>query len=381
MNAPKTVDFDLHGLLTVRLRGQDADIACVSRQLGRTPLPSEDSAPEPQLRLRFVDRIELPENELRFLGDGDAAFTESAFVVCKGQKKSRVRVAVPMQDAGGSCELLCERGLASVPLLIPLINLTLLENNVLALHASGFEHQGHGIVATGWSKGGKTAALMAFAKHGATYVGDAWVYLTPDSERFFGIPEPIPVRPWHWRADAKLRARIAPHRRTQVRGLELLAGGLRALTSDGTRHGSSLARGLNRATPIVRRQLGVKVAPHVLFGAERCAPSAVHERTLFMVPHAASEVAVREVRPVDVAERMMPALQEEMAELMRTYHQFRFAFPQERNPRIERSSERQRALLLQVLADKPVYEVRHPRQVHADRLYGALQAAWKGIEW
>ena len=64
-----------------------------------------------------------------------------------------------------------------------ILNFTLLSKDCVPLHASAFTHQGKGILLTGWSKGGKTEALLAFAQHGARYVGDEWIILSGDGER------------------------------------------------------------------------------------------------------------------------------------------------------------------------------------------------------
>ena len=83
------------------------------------------------------------------------------------------------------------RGLPAIPLLVPIVNLTALANGALPLHASAFVHRGTGVVATGWSKGGKTEALLAFSANGARYVGDEWVYVAADGSRVSGIPSPF----------------------------------------------------------------------------------------------------------------------------------------------------------------------------------------------
>ncbi|MGH9034322.1 MAG: hypothetical protein ACRD0O_01040, partial [Acidimicrobiia bacterium] len=189
-----TVDFDLHGLARVRLLDAEAaDVSAVRRQLG--PIEA-DVAGEADITVRFVDRLPTRGRTV-LLGAREAAFTDDAFLVLRSKHKARARVSVPMADVGRpGCELVCERGLPAVPLLIPIVNLTVLGKGALPLHAGAFLHRGTGVVCTGWSKGGKTETLLAFTRRGATYVGDEWVYLDGDGSAMHGIPEPL--RLWDW---------------------------------------------------------------------------------------------------------------------------------------------------------------------------------------
>jgi len=188
-------DFDLHGLALVRLAGAaPRDVAAVARQLG--PIEAEATAArEPDVVVRFVDRLET-RGPVRLLGVDDAGFTDDAYLVLRGKHKAAVRVQIPLDRLGDRCEVVCERGLAAVPLLLAIVNLRLLATGILPLHATAFVHDGVGMLATGWAKGGKTELLLAFAAHGARYVGDEWVYLDGGG-RMFGVPEPIRLWDWH----------------------------------------------------------------------------------------------------------------------------------------------------------------------------------------
>ena len=129
------IDYDLHGCVGIRLLGAGAaEERVVTRQLGpiRAPL-----AREPDLVIRFVDRLELP-GPLRLLGAEDAAFCDAGFVVLRGKQKSRARVLLPLDRAGERCEIVAERGLAALPHLVALVNLSALAKGVLPLHASAF---------------------------------------------------------------------------------------------------------------------------------------------------------------------------------------------------------------------------------------------------
>jgi len=194
VNAP--VDYDLHGIVGVRLLDAgSAEERLVTRQLG--PIRARLDR-EPDLVVRFTDRLAL-EGPLRLLGADDVGFGSDAFVVLRGKQKSRARVLLPLDRVGRGGEIVCERGLAAVPHLVAIVNLLALARGALPLHASAFLWNGTGALATGWAKGGKTEALLAFLTEGATYVGDEWVYLAEGGARMFGIPEPIRV--WDWQLE------------------------------------------------------------------------------------------------------------------------------------------------------------------------------------
>ena len=180
----EVLDFDLHRLAAIRLVGATpGDAAAVAQQLG--PLQAVVDR-EPDLVIRFVDGLERS-SRVRYIGLDDAGFTDDAFLVLRSKHKSPARVKIDFSQLGGPTEIVCERGVAAVPLLIPILNMTLLARGVLPLHASAFVHEGTGVVATGWSKGGKTEALLAFLSRCAVYVGDEWVYIASDGARVHGI--------------------------------------------------------------------------------------------------------------------------------------------------------------------------------------------------
>ena len=148
----EVLDFDLHRLAAIRLVGATpGDAAAVARQLG--PLQAVVDR-EPDLVIRFVDGLERS-SRVRYIGLDDAGFTDDAFLVLRSKHKSPARVKIDFSQLGGPTEIVCERGVAAVPLLIPILNMTLLARGVLPLHASAFVHEGTGVVATGWSKGGR----------------------------------------------------------------------------------------------------------------------------------------------------------------------------------------------------------------------------------
>jgi hypothetical protein len=368
MSAP--VDFNLHGLAGVRLLdAAGREIRAVSRQLG--PIRG-DFTGDPDIVIRFVDRLENS-STVRLLGLDDAAFTDDAFLVLRSRHKSKARVKIPIHQIGEGCEFVCERGLAMVPLLIPILNLTVLSKGALPLHAAAWIHGGRGTVATGWSKGGKTETLLAYMSRGASYVGDEWVYLDPSGKKMYGIPEPIRVWSWHLEHLPHFRELVASKDRARIGTLRSVVKGLERVTGGSARHGSALTRTINRITPLLKKQLCVDIEPHVLFGSEACVMEGSPDRFLFVASHESEEVSLRRVDPQEVARRMVFSLQEEQMNFMSYYWKFRFAFPDAASELVETSRERQQAALERILAGKEAFEMVHPYPVSIPSLFDVVE--------
>jgi len=363
------VDYDLHGVVGVRLLdASDADAAAVDHQLG--PLrASLDRAPD--ITIRFCDSLPAP-SSLVYIGLNDAAFTPEAFYVLKGKHKSAVKVLLPFDQLGGPVELLCERGLPAVPLLIALVNLAALCKGLLPLHATAFEFNGGNLI-TGWSKGGKTEALLAFMARGARYIGDEWVYIAAGGERLFGIPEPIRVWDWHLAQMPHFRQKLPAGDRLRLRSVALLSGALESAGRAGPLRRTPFGRLARAAAPALQRQGYAHLPPHESFGAENCPLQGSFDRLFFIASRASSALEVRPVDPLEVAERMTHSLMEERHELLSYYRKFRFAFPGRKNDLLENYESLQREALLRALAGKPAFAVYHPYPVSLPALYEAMQ--------
>lgn len=368
MSAP--VDFDLHGIVGIRLMDASADdTAMIKRQLGPIQAPLER---EPDITIQFVDKIQIS-SRLRYLGLDDVGFTDDAFFVFRSKHKSRARVKIPFDQIGKRCEIVCERGLPQVPLLIPILNLTALGKGVLPLHASAFVFGDTGIVATGWSKGGKTETLLAFMANGATYIGDEWTYLSADGKQMYGIPEPIRVWNWHLDYLPEYRSIVKRGDRARLQVLKMVLGGMDRMTHDGSRHKSFATRTTNRVRPLLRKQLHVDIPPHELFGQEAQPIKATPDKILFLASHEEPEVTVRSIDPMEIARRMEFSLLEEQMNFMSYYWKFRFAFPDATNELIENSRSTQQTALKKILENKTAYEVYHPYPVPIPMLFDAIK--------
>jgi len=361
------VDFNLHDMVGVRLLdARPGDVAVVARQLGLAQTLLER---EPDITLRFVDRL-AASSRLRYLGVDDAAFTDDAFYVLRSLHKSRVKVQIPFQQVGEKCEIVCERGLPSVPLLIPILNLTALNRGALPLHASAFNYNGQGLVALGWAKGGKTETLLAFMLQGAEYVGDEWVYFTCDGEYMFGIPEPIRLWDWYLSDVPHIRTRISGGEKVKLLVIKTL---VKTLKTAGNGAGGPAARLSYRVTNLLQRQMYVNASPQRLFGENACALQGHPQVFFFVASHDSPEMVVEPVDPLEIARRMVFSLEEERQGLWSYYLKFRFAFPHLRNELVEGSQALQLHALERILAGKEAYVVYHPYPVHIPALFDAIR--------
>jgi hypothetical protein len=363
-------DFDLHGLAAVRVvDGTARDVAAVAAQLGPLPRSLER---QPDIVIRFVDRIEFG-SRLRYLGAREAGWTDDGFFVLRSRKEPVV-IRIPMADIGGRCEIVAERGVPAIPFLIAILNLTVLSNGALPLHAAAFEIDGLGVLVTGWSKGGKTELLMAAVAEGARYIGDEWVYLTTDG-MMRGIPERIRLWDWHLDQLPAARTHLSAGDRLKLLGIPALRR-LDTATPRGLRRFPP-NRLLHRAMPVLEGQLHVDLPPERLFGPLGALIGSI-DRVLFTVSAAGEETTVEPIDPSEVALRMSSSLAYERNDLALLMHQARFADPGLRNERLEESVERQRALLARILEGRPAWIVAHPYPVDLAGLFAAVRPVLRG---
>jgi hypothetical protein len=363
------VDFNLHNLVGIRLyNASPADVNAVERQLGHIQAAFVGN---PDISIQFVEHLPHPSN-LRFLGVDEAAFDADGFYVLRAKHKIRTEVKIPFEEIGKPCTLVCQTGLPAVPLLIPIINLTAIAKGALPLHASAFMYNQLGSLITGWSKGGKTETLLAFMRHGAGYIGDEWVYISPDGRTISGIPEPIRLWDWHLQQLPEFADTVGQRNLMRLR-LTKAAGAADDRMAAGVKRYFPPAKMLSRAAPLLKRQLFVDVQPTKLFGQSAIAMSGSLDRIFFTTSEDTDRISVERINPVEIAQRMVFSLQYERLNLYSFYMMFRFAFPEKSNSIIENAETMQRDLLIRLLQGKEAYIVRHPYPFSIAALYEAMR--------
>ncbi|HZJ03560.1 MAG TPA: hypothetical protein VFE20_07830 [Thermoleophilia bacterium] len=362
-SAYREVDFDLHGLVGIRLvNASEAEARVVDRQVG--PIRRSITR-EPDIVVEFVDR--LGDEDVRLVGLDDVAYSKHSFLL-QPRGPDRPHARLHLDGIGKQCRIVCERGVAPVPLLIAIVNLTMLSKGIVPVHASAFTYRGKGVLVTGWAKGGKTEVLLSFMQRGAEYVGDEWVYLDPGTRRMYGIPEPIRLWDWHFPDLPEYLDTIGRRGRTRLQVMRAARDVGRRL-SPGS---GPIARVADRITPVIQRQMFVHVPPASLFGPLACSLEGKLEKLVFVLSHSSPEVTVEPIDSGEVIRRMLFSLRYERLPLYSTYLKYRFAFPDTAIPAIEEADERERKLL-RALSGIPAYALYHPFPAPIGRLFSALE--------
>jgi hypothetical protein len=382
MSPDRGIFISLHGLLSIGLLGAGrSEVAAVRRQLG--PLaegslpPQGDASSQPDVTVRFVDRL-VTSGSVRQLGL-DAAFDEEQFFVLRGRRKTSVRVQLPVERLGAShVEIVAERGLSAVPYLLPILNATLLGKGVLPVHASAFVHDGRGVLVTGWAKGGKSEALLAFAGRGATYVGDEWVFVTPDGSSMGGLPEPMRLWDWQLAMVPEVRKRIGLAGRLRLGGAAGLAsslGGASRLPGVRSSAPGDVAR---RLAAVVERQRSLQIPPARLFGSMVSTGLVPLDRVVLIESSSDAIASVQTADPAIVAVRTAATVRHELLDLDTLALRHRFAFPDRHPAFVGEIDDRLVRGLTTAFAGKPCLLVRHPYPPDIPALFDLIAPALEG---
>lgn len=366
----RTTTLDLHGLVRIRLEDATAaDAAVIARQLG--PLP-EVSDTTPDLTIRFVDRLDT-RGRVRYLGHEDAGFTDDAYLVLRGRHKSSVRVQVPITRIGtGPSEIVCERGVTAVPLLVPMIALTALSRDVLPVHGSAFVHDDRGVLVVGWAKGGKSETLLAFATAGASYVGDEWIFIDVPTQRMYGLPEPMRIWDWQLRSLPGLAQAVSPGARRRLAVTRSSISGLRGVERIPIMGRKAPGKVARRVRAILEQQQSVQVPTEQLLGAGPLDDGWSLDRLILVVSHDAPMIDVQPIDARTVAARATASLLFEFGDLLGHYRRARFAFPESVNPALEGLEATVSAAMDQALGGQSALMVAHPYPVEIASLRTAI---------
>ncbi len=362
-------DIDVHGWLRVRFENAGAsDLAAVAAALG---LPLVSPSGTPALRVRYTDQVQAPDRGWS-LGAGEAAFDDENFVLTRGRWGRPVAMNLPLPGLTGDCiDIVCEHGIGRPPLLTHLLNVAAVRAGGLALHASAFEHEGHGVLVLGWSKGGKTELLLGAVARGARYVADEWAYVPPNGRAVGGLGEPVRVWDWHLTSLPEYRHRLEPQDRARLR---TFGTAVRALEGVSTRIGSR-GDALRRALVMLERQRHVDVRPGPLFDAPEGPGRGPLDTVVLATVGRGSAIRAYEVDAEDVVLRAAASLAHERAPLAEALNMARFAFPSRPWVSLEELNAVETDRLRAVLSTKRVIRVEHPYPVPIEASTDALLEA------
>jgi hypothetical protein len=229
-----------------------------------------------------------------------------------------------------------------------------------------------GILVTGWSRSGKTEALLAFANHGAKYVGDEWVILTKDGQQMYGLPEPITVWDWQTKEVPLIRSKFTFSDRFLFKTIHIIEN-LHKRFGNGKLKNSFLVRTVDNAMPALTRQLRIKIPPTTIFDTELFALKAKPQKLFLVISHNESSISVEPWESRDIARRMLHSVQYEQLPFFEYYYAFKFAFPDLQNDFLENIPELQADLLRRALQGKESYRVLHPYPVSLESLFHEME--------
>ena len=351
---PGKIDFDIHGVVGIRLiDASPSDLDAVCKLLGR---PSRRLPTNPDITVRFVK--DLPVRDMKFLGTDEDGFAgDGFFLLQKGTR--RVRAQIPFDRIGEPCEIVCTSRIGSVPLLIPIVGLAVLKKGCIPIHASAVVYEGVGILMAGWAHCGKTSALLGFASKGAEFVGEEWVLLGGNDQRMRGIVKPLELT---HRQVASL-----PHRRSAVSfmnrcafgGIGVLCGFEKMIRGEAIRS-NFLSRNLQRVSAGVEDRLRRAIEPSAIFQDRIRSAGAQVDKVFIFLSHEENRIDVEPISPLEMARRLTFLVQHELLPLLGHYCAYRFAFPGRRNESIESTAEYSLAILTRALHGKATYIVRLP---------------------
>ena len=124
---------------------------------------------------------------------------------------------IDLARAGEALEIVCERAVTAIPLLVPLLALRLIARGYVLVHASSFVHRGRGVLVAGWEGGGKSELLLPFVANGADYLADEWTIVGGERSMLHGVAAHAQIWDWQLRQLPAVRKRLSPSRRARVR--------------------------------------------------------------------------------------------------------------------------------------------------------------------
>jgi hypothetical protein len=357
----RTICFDIHGLVAVQL----VDAPPLAVQAFTDMLGNFQPGPAPRsaaITIRFVGRFDL--DDVQVIDGGRIACTA-------GQIYMRRRAArggwtrVPIGEFGKACEFVCESDVVRVPLFDEALRAAIIACGYVPLHGSAFEWQGNGIVVVGRAHGGKTSALLSFARAGARYISDDFVILAPDGSAVRGLSAPLCLSSWHLGQ--------LPHLHGQLQlGQRAYAGALKSLEAS-TRAVPSVLRRVVRHTLSRMGRRGKRAMDIDLVFPTGAVTAAAPAAVVLMKSASGTTTAVSEVTPDALAAIMEEERLLDDAELRRVYKLWRSAVPQRRNDFLEGLSETTSVMIVNALGGLAAFTLTHPCPSRFEDLLKAME--------
>lgn len=365
LRAAPVVDFDVHGLVGVRVLDADpSDLQIVSRDVG---VSGSLEGHDPDVIVCFVDELSPP--PLTLIDGGTTAYAWDGVYFLDAPGGAPV-AHVKQGEGWGQALIVCRRGARSVPTLATCVDLVALSKGWVGLHASAWVIGGCGILAAGWPGSGKTGALLAACDHGARPIGDERILLASSGATMAGVGRPIVGHDWHLPQLSPPTIGGHPVRRAMAKATP-------TLTSLADRLGNRLgpgrpARAARKAVARLRRALDVEVSQARLSPGGGAPSVARPDALILLETHRDGVIVTRRIDPVTAAERLASQVEAELLPALRTQLAFEYALEGDGWSGIRRAPARAARLLASATRNVPCFIVRHPYPCSLDRLHEAI---------
>lgn len=266
-------------------------------------------------------------------------------------------------------------GQRRLPLLRSMVNVKMVYADLLPLHASAWTCPSGGMLACGWSGGGKTGMLLAHLLHGAEYLAAEWAYVCPASSRIYGVPETLRLRSWHLRQGAGGVVNVRRQDQWRLWKTRLMAGVLRR-SADWLPQPQRLRRTLTKAAAGAQRRCYIDKPASSWLATPSGSRSAPLQTVYFAGVHDSSAIDVKPVE-LDAAHARLVALQDEdLTDLDAQYRRWSYDHPRADAWRECWNRKRDR-LIRQMLVGKQLYAVDRPVTVGLTDLYRTLNSTMR----
>lgn len=349
---PESSQLDLLLGDRIRLRLRDAgtaQLAAATRQFGIDPIPASGSA---HLTIRYVEK--LP-GTLQLIGH-DAGWIDDRFFLLRGGRRATLAF-----DAIGTPDFTieCERAIGLPPQIVPIVNVVALANGILPLHASAAVLAGQGVAFAGWSKGGKTEALLAAMEAGGDPVADEWLFVDPATRSMTTMLQPIRLEDVHLAQLPRHRAEIGRGKRAVIAAASALGRQFDAFA--GTRAARRRpVRWMHRLGPFVEARRHVDLPASRFLRAPVGTRVRRLDRVILIGSSTQPRTTARDVDRSTVVARMAMAHQHHRSNLLDAYQMFLFAFPERHSSVMDRLEHLETAMLEAALPLQASDFIEHP---------------------
>lgn len=344
-----SIVFDLKGLIKIQVEGaNEKDLISLSKFFGASPTIYTDEA---DITIQFVE--DLAPKKMKFLGTNQFGFTDKDFFLLN-PSSGEVYAKIPIDQIGKKCEIVCSHGVTKIPLINEILKITLLQKDVLSLHASAIEYDHKGIVIMGWARGGKTSSLLAFIQDGAKFVADDWVLYELEKNQVCGFPGKLSISDYHLRQ--------MPNHKNKIRFIERLFLWSKAIIvyllniALKVFHITSLQKFAYK----LNGKLRINLYPEDLLTPEKMIEYTTPGKFLLLTSHNQEEYIIQKTTADEMVDVFIHANECEFFKLYEAYQAFRFAFPDRKNLYIEDRIKLEERLLKKALASKELFRVFHP---------------------